>query len=92
MNSEQFHKCIEDAASRLRIKHTPIKCIGIIIDSISRYHISCDDAKLPQHAWTKYQLQQWLTIKAIAWVATTSKAELLKLALSNVPQKRHMTN
>ncbi len=35
MNSERFHKWIEDAASRLRIKHGPGQPIAIIIDNAS---------------------------------------------------------
>jgi transposase len=56
------------------------------------HNVLCDDAKPPQRAWTKYKLQQWLTRKGFAWDAKMSKAELLELALSNVPPKRYVTN
>ncbi|CAF3293354.1 unnamed protein product [Rotaria sp. Silwood2] len=92
MNSERFHKWIEDAASRLRIKHGPGQPIAIIIDNAPWHNVLCDDTKPPQRAWTKYKLQQWLTRKGIAWDVKMSKTELLKLALSNVPPKRYVTN
>jgi len=92
MNSERFHKWIEYASSRLRINHGPNQPIAIIIDNAPWHNILCDDAKPPKRAWTKSELQKWLTGKNIAWDIKMSKAELVELAFANIPTKRYVTN
>jgi hypothetical protein len=63
--------------------------IVLVIDNATWHNQLTNDTTLPKRSWRKETIIQWLSSHNIVFPEKVVKAELLEIALNNLPEKRY---
>ena len=64
----------------------------IVLDNATWHNRIIDETTLSKRSWPKELLIDWLRRHNISLLDNGTKAELIELALSNLPEKHYVTN
>jgi hypothetical protein len=70
----------------------PSAKVVIVLDNATWHNRLTDETSPPKRSWRKELIIEWLRRHNIPLPVKATKAELIELAFSNLPQKRYMTD
>ncbi|CAF4216022.1 unnamed protein product, partial [Rotaria sordida] len=89
MDSSQFLGWIDRTASLLRKELGKYTKIVFVIDNAPWHNRLTNDTMPPKRSWWKEYIIQWLNAHNINVPVKAVKAELLEIAMKNLPEKRY---
>ncbi|CAF3892593.1 unnamed protein product [Rotaria sp. Silwood2] len=91
MDSSHFLAWIDRTASLLRKEFGIYTKIVLVIDNGPWHNRLTNDTMPPKRSWRKEHIIQWLNTNNIDVPVKAVKAELLDIAMKNLPEKRYET-
>ena len=70
----------------------PVTKVAMVLDNATWHNRLTDDTTPPKRSWHKELIIEWLRRHNVSLPVKATKAELIELAFSNLPEKRYVTD